>query len=155
MRRRKKTPPYILTDVTSKWETIKDTFSKARRGTELVQGETGNQSLSWLFESVSPSHQNPVVLAEVCGLLPCQTNTWSCLGGSGWVAGGRRVVQWKGWQCWGPWGPPLLASTRCVLVSPWLLHPCLLARRRLLPCCSGAFGKRDGRRGRKNPWRVP
>lgn len=65
------------------------------------------------------------------------------------MADGRRVVQWKGWQFWGCWGPPLLTCTRCVLVSPWLLRLCLLAQRRLLPWCRGAFGKRNGRRGRK------
>lgn len=79
--------------MTSKWETIKDTFSKARTGTELVQWEMGNQSLSWLFESVSPSHQNPVVLAEVCGLLPCQTR-----GAASGGAGGRG-----GWLVAGGW----------------------------------------------------
>lgn len=44
-------------------------FQRLLEGLELVQWETGNQSLSWLFESVSPSHPSAVVLAGARVLL--------------------------------------------------------------------------------------
>lgn len=49
--------------MTSKWKTIKDAFFKDLYG-DLVQWETGNQSLSRRFERVSLSHHKPVVVAK-------------------------------------------------------------------------------------------
>lgn len=67
VRRRKKAPPYILTDFTSKWKTIKDMFSKACTGTELDQWETGEVSLGALKSC--PQATKAVVSAGVLVLL--------------------------------------------------------------------------------------
>lgn len=78
--------------MTSKSETIKDALSKAHTGTELVQWEMDNQSLSWPFESLSPRLPNPVVLAQVC----VPTNTLqSILWAAGLLWSREMVWSWE------------------------------------------------------------
>lgn len=111
----------------------------------------GNQSLSWLFESVSPSHQNPVVLAEVCGLLPCQTRG-AALGGAGGRGGWLVAGGWcsgRGGSAGGPGGHlclPAPAVSLCHLgfcvCACWHRHVSCPAAVELL---GSAMGDRAGK----------